>query len=127
MAKTGRPTKLTPELQAQLCEILREGNFVETACRCVGIPVERFYQWLKKDPGFREAVEKAMGEAEKEAIEMVKKRVPNWQALAWFLERRYQDRWGNKARLDVEHKGKVVVKIVDAKKLKGAKKNGDSD
>jgi len=68
-----------------------------------------------------------MGEAEKEAIEMVKKRVPNWQALAWFLERRYQDRWGNKARLDVEHKGKVVVKIVDAKKLKGGKKNGDSD
>ena len=123
----GRPTKLNKQLEAQICKLLRKGNYVETVCDYVGIPPERFYQWLKRNPEFREAVKKAMAEAEIKILAKIQRKVSNWQALAWFLERRYPNKWGNKTRLDVEHKGRIVIKLGDAKKLKGGKKNGDSN
>jgi transposase len=43
---TGRPTKLTPELQEKLCQALESGDFVETACAIVGVSVASVYTWL---------------------------------------------------------------------------------
>jgi transposase len=46
--KPGRPSKLTPELQAEIILLLKAGNFVETACNNVGINKSTFYDWIKK-------------------------------------------------------------------------------
>ena len=44
----GRPSKLTPELQAEIILLLKVGNFVETTCGTVGINKSTFYDWMKK-------------------------------------------------------------------------------
>jgi len=36
MAKPGRPTKLTPEVQEEVCNAVRAGNYMETAAALRG-------------------------------------------------------------------------------------------
>jgi IS30 family transposase len=44
----GRPSKLTPELQAEIILLIKMGNFVEVVCETVGINKSTFYDWIKK-------------------------------------------------------------------------------
>ena len=48
--RTGRPTKLTPDLQAKIVEALKAGNYAEVAARHVGIASSTFYDWMKRGP-----------------------------------------------------------------------------
>lgn len=73
---TGRPTKLTPELQEQICRYIAAGNYLITACNAVDINPETYRRWLgwadKESErggiyhGFYVAIKKA--EAEREAV-----------------------------------------------------------
>lgn len=74
---TGRPTKLTPELQEKICGYIAAGNYLITACNAVDINPETYRRWLEwadkesKDGGgiyhgFYVAIKKA--EAEREAV-----------------------------------------------------------
>lgn len=47
MEKTGRPIKLTPELQKEVCRLLAAGNCVSGVCDSVSINRSTFYRWLK--------------------------------------------------------------------------------
>jgi hypothetical protein len=67
-----RPTKLTPEIQKAICDDLRTGCYIETACIRAGIAKSTFYDWLKRgetSPGpfsdFADAVKKAEADAER--------------------------------------------------------------
>lgn len=52
---------------------------------------------------FRAAVQKAEAEAEERLLGIIEDAAPNtWQAAAWMLERKYPERWGVKARIEVE-------------------------
>ena len=42
----GRRTKLTPELQKSLCELLAAGSYIESACDYVGIGVSTYHNWI---------------------------------------------------------------------------------
>jgi ABC-type nitrate/sulfonate/bicarbonate transport system substrate-binding protein len=99
--KPGRPSKLTPELQAEIILLLKTGNFVETACTTVGINKSTFYDWIKKGKksnhphnkykNFQEAVKKAMAWNEE-----------NWRAAAWKLSRKHPQKWGKKEYEDLD-------------------------
>jgi hypothetical protein len=107
MAETGRPTKLTPELQEQIVKTLAGGSYATTAAACAGIDASTYYRWLKRgDPNgkakhdapyreFRAAVEKAEAEAEVRMVTQIavagEKQRP---AIAWLLSRRWPQRWG---------------------------------
>lgn len=105
-----RPTKLTPELQAQICKHLLDGNFVETVCDFVGIDKPTFYDWIKRgergwqsdiDGGYVEfsnAVKRAISLIEMQTMGELKSGGMNWQAKAWWLERRHPDKWGNRGK-----------------------------
>jgi hypothetical protein len=105
-----RPTKLTPELQRQICTLLEDGNFVETVCDYVGIDKTTFYDWMMRggrgwktdiDDGFVEfshAVKNAIALAEMQTLGEQKSGGMNWQAKAWWLERRHPDKWGNRGK-----------------------------
>ena len=42
----GRPTKLTPELEAEILELIGGYGLTYTdACRCVGLAETTFYNW----------------------------------------------------------------------------------
>lgn len=114
----GRPSKLTPEIQAKIVQLLAAGNFVETVCDHVGLHKDTFYEWIKrgergwakdKKPvnyvDFSDAVKKAIAQVEMLTVNDVRQGVFNWQSRAWWLERRHPDKWGNRQKH--EHSGRV--------------------
>lgn len=71
--KRGRPTKLTAELTDQLAQILRAGNYLDTAADHAGIDRSTIYRWLKAAEdddapaelrAFRDALAHARADAE---------------------------------------------------------------
>lgn len=127
----GRKTKLTPEVHAAIVKDLELGMYVEVACKRAGISKVIYYDWLKRAKAgkpadqayidFAKAVEVGSSQAEAHALAQVRKGVSNWQANAWFLERRFKDRWAR----TVDNSGiaetpvqpmQFVVKFVDPPK-----------
>lgn len=112
-------TKLTPELVAQAAKMIAEGCYVETVAQALGIHKSTWYEWIKKGEeeeagiyrDFADAIKKATPQAEIKAVEGVLKagREGNWQALAWFLERRFPERYGRRDRVSLEQSGEVKV------------------
>jgi len=43
---TGRPTKLTPQLQENICKYIAAGNYLVTACQACGIDKSTYLRWL---------------------------------------------------------------------------------
>jgi len=108
----GRPTKLTQALQDEICEVIKQGNYIETAVACCGVSKPTFYAWAKKGARdqelkrnnihtrFLNAVKKAMSEAEANDLTIITAVAGSgvWQAAAWKLERRNPTRWGRSER-----------------------------
>lgn len=136
----GRPTKLTPELQAEMVNIIRGGNYVETACAYVGLNKSTFYDWMKrgareidrvkKNPKarvrkdeqiyveFSNAIKKAEAEAEARDVLIIAKAAESqWQAAAWRLERRLPSKWGRQRPYDTDAKSDhPIINIIDIPK-----------
>jgi transposase len=95
MATARRKTKLTPELEEKLLKFLRAGNYIETACRCVALHKDTFYEWMKRGAKgekpfaeFVEAVDRAMAESEARDLHTIGvASQTQWTAAAWRLER----------------------------------------
>jgi hypothetical protein len=110
MAKRGRQTKLTPELQEAFLIAVKESGYYSTACQCLGIGKQTFHDWMTwgKDPkrpviyrNFRMAIRKRIADNLKEAIEGIQEagRKGNWFARAWYAERRHSEKWGRDTKL----------------------------
>ncbi len=127
-----RPTKLSPELTKRLCALLYAGNYVETAAAACGIAKKTYYDWLRKGARdrdarkqtalakFSHAIEKAMADSEVRDLKLIDRTAQEgvWQAAAWKLERRFPNRWGNRARMEVNgpESEPVEVEVVEARK-----------
>jgi transposase len=107
MTRTGRPTKLTPDTQAAICDAIRAGNYAETAAACAGVGRTTFYTWLKRGENeatgkyrdFRDAVKSAESVAEARAVSEVRAAgCESWQASMTWLERKFPERWGRRDR-----------------------------
>lgn len=125
--RRGRPTKLTAEVQAEICESIRAGNYIEPSAIRAGVTKETLYNWLRRASaelekarsdkwyriptkerkyiGFFHAVKKAEAEAEAHDVAIIRAAADsgNWCASAWRLERKNYDRWGRKQA--IEHSG----------------------
>lgn len=44
----GRPTLLTPERQKKICDLLKSGNYIETACTLTGVSKQTHYNWINR-------------------------------------------------------------------------------
>jgi len=101
----GRPTKLNPEIQAKIVNLIKAGNYNEVACQAVGIHKDTFYFWMEKGRAaksgiysdFSDAIENASAVSEAHYLELIhkaaKEDTTKWQASAWFLERKFKKRW----------------------------------
>lgn len=104
---TGRPPSLTQELIDQILPYIEAGNYCEIACEINGISRDTFYTWLKaaRNPKgkpiykkFRQALKEAEGRAEANSVMRIRKAgQKQWQANAWYLERKARERWGRSA------------------------------
>lgn len=135
-----RPTKLNAELQQKITDLVRRGNYIETACSSVGIAKRTYYNWKnrgkdeiervesnsryrirKKEKPYVEfyrAIKKAEAEAEILFLEKIRTGEKKWQSAAWYLERKHRPHWGKKQEVTVqggmehkhEHSGTINIK-----------------
>lgn len=104
----GRQTKRTPEIQLELIDALEIGMLDVDACTLAGVSRDFFYDWIKDDAEFDDAVKKARLCAKRRALKTIKTAgLSYWQAAAWFLERRYKDEFAQ--RQNVNHDGNLNV------------------
>lgn len=108
----GRPTILeNPDRVSALLNAIRLGLHIEQACLIAGVSKSSYYNYLKQaeDPEcpedvrqFLDALKKADAECEATVLNDIREE-KHWTAKAWFLERRFRDRWGRHDTLKVEH------------------------
>lgn len=85
----GRPSKKTPERIDAILRALRAGNTRAASARFAEIHYDTFYDWMKTDADFSDAVEKAEADAEVRFVTRIATAAEEtWQAAAWWLERR---------------------------------------
>lgn len=118
--KTGRRTKLTPELIHEIAARLAGGLYFETACRLCSVDPATGYRWLARarqvhktlaedeEPSapedilfceFCEAVMNARSEAEARSVLALREAgKTDWRAHAWYLERTRPDFYAPKER-----------------------------
>lgn len=98
MAPVTRPrTKTTDEGKAAVLKALRAGNFVSTAAALGRVSRATVYQWRVDDPEFAESYRVAIAESENAHVaNITTAAIDNWQASAWFLERRAHRQWAKK-------------------------------
>ena len=89
----GRPLSRTPETERLALEMLRAGNTRGCVRSALRIPQTTWKRWLQ-DEEWRDAVEAAEAEAVARNVAVIQKAAQSqWQAAAWWLERRYPDEW----------------------------------
>lgn len=103
MAKRGRPTDLTPDIQAKIVEVVAAGNYREIAAHAAGISPRTLAGWVaqgkKAKSGIHRDFLQAVLKAEQDAeIRMVKAIVDGAEQdpkhAQWWLERKAPERWG---------------------------------
>ena len=81
MARTGRPSKLTPDVAERIVGAVRIGNFVHVAASLAGIDRVTLDRWLKRGGRMRKgpyrefcnSVNRAIAEAQADAVSCLKK------------------------------------------------------
>ncbi len=117
----GRPSKLTPTVQAKLCRALAMGAHYEPACVSAGIDYSTFRKWMvagqREVSGqfreFFEVVTRAIHKAEIEALKHWQGHMAkDYRACRDFLERRFPERWGRRERVEVTGRGGGPISLV---------------
>jgi hypothetical protein len=110
-----KPTVLTPQIQQLIVNMLAGGNYLNTACKLAGVDLKVWYYWKKlHDDGvehaqayanFFQSCARAMAMAEHAALGHIQSGSPGWQGPAWFLERRFRNKWGRVDKVKTEITG----------------------
>lgn len=121
----GRPKKLTPEIEQVIVETILEGNTRGCAAARAGISYATFCTWMKRGEAaedkpnptdedkeyfrFYDLCLRAEAEAHAQSVKnVVGQGRKNFQAAAWWLERRFNKDWVKKEQVEVEHSGEVT-------------------
>ena len=100
--RAGRPSKLTPERRDDLTLMLAHGVPVGVAARSVDVSPRSVRRWLAEGDLCERVAElrsarriqpDAISEA-RLALLILKASEHDWRASAWWLERRWPERWG---------------------------------
>ncbi len=101
----GPPLKLTPELINSAKALIMRGNYTAVVCKKLHIGEQTWYRWKKKGEkessgifrDFLEAIQEAEAYAEGSALQNIREAgKQTWQAEAWYLERKFPERWGRR-------------------------------
>lgn len=92
----GRPSSYCEEIHNAICASLANGAPREAAAKAAGISHDTMHRWMRRGESgetpyasFRDDVIKAEGEAVLKFVKVIHDSAPkNWQAAAWWLERR---------------------------------------
>lgn len=113
--KVGRKTKLNENLIQEAEKLIRLGNYTTVVTQYLGIHQSTWYNWMQEGEEaktglkreFFERIKKAESFAEIKNVQQIQKASEdNWQASAWYLERKFPERWGKRDKYSLEHTGK---------------------
>lgn len=123
--KAGRPPTLTKEVAEKICVHLDEGLFIQSALYAEGVKPRTYYAWKEQGEADSEAgkdetiyaqflhmIKEAEVRIETKTVGELLKGGFGWQAQAWFLERRFPARWGNRMRLSLEEAQDFARKLM---------------
>lgn len=128
-----RKSKLNEEFIKQAVKLIEAGNYQKHVAQALGIHEDTWYRWLREGERAKSGIKRRFYESIKKAearavLRNVAKILQasqegNWQAAAWWLERRYPDEWGRKDKLDMNTQGeiKILVEKVYTMKEEGEK------
>lgn len=102
----GRPTACTPERIERVLEATRKGLPRRVAAQCAGVTATTLYEWLARGrrgeapySDLADRIKPVEAEGEESLVDIIRAAAPKqWQAAAWLLERRYQDRYALRQR-----------------------------
>lgn len=114
-AGKGRPTSLTPHVRDTVARKLRDCSSREAAASTAGVTSRSLSNWVNRGEeafttggklaikdkiyiDFFLAIKKAEADAEARLLSNIIDGVKNWQASAWWLERRFPQVWGATTR-----------------------------
>jgi phage/plasmid-associated DNA primase len=108
-----RPTKLSKDIQDAICEALESGATYAAAAEAAGIAYSTFNEWMKDERPlyvkFSEAVRRSNARFMTESLKRIKDAGRrDWRALAWSLERRMPEHFGQQSKVDVTSGGKPL-------------------
>jgi hypothetical protein len=91
-------TILTKDVADDLKDKILRGLTDEQACELVGVGYGTFANWVIKYPLFKEFIRRVKAQVEFDALEYIKDAMSGgtWSAAAWFLERKYPQRYGKR-------------------------------
>ena len=129
-----RKRKLTKELIKEAYKLVAAGNYDKDVYPILGIDKSTWYRWLSEGETaksglkreFYDTVKKAEKDAIARNVALIQRAAQegNWQAAAWWLERKYFEDWGRKDKVDLsaDKDGfKVVVEYVGKESENGSK------
>lgn len=105
----GRRTKLTPDMQEAICQLVETGSSPSAAARASGVDPSTLFEWLKRAEDaprsifgrFARALSVARGKAEVRMTTIVSLSAErDWRAALAWLERR-SDEWTPQSRTTV--------------------------
>ena len=124
----GRPTKCTEQLVHDICTLLADGAYIQTACAAVGVGNDKVSAWTKRAAAdeakgmtagfgkgqspfifFRDSSQIAFSQAEARLLAEIHagRDDRNWPRIAWILERTRQVRYGQ--RQEIRHTHELVA------------------
>jgi transposase len=104
--RTGRPSKLTPELQQRIVDYVRKGAYIERACQLCDIDSSQYRRWMERGEKeasgefytFYTAVSQARAQVQQVCIDIILTDAPsNPESAKWFLERSFWTEWGRRS------------------------------
>lgn len=123
MAKDNK--KLNRRVCDTICENLRRGNYITTACRASGISTGTYYNWKKRGKAgeepyatFLKRTDEAEAEGELACMEVIFNSAVeqnNWLSSAWILERKYPQRFGKREQMALQTDNDFKLEISTAK------------
>ena len=127
-----RKSKLTKELIEKAVKIIERGNYDKVAIDILGIDKGTWYEWMRQGEidankgvnslkaEFFNSIKKAEATAIDRNLSIIQKAAMegNWQASAWYLERKYPEQWGKRDNVNLtsDKDGfKIEVRYVDSR------------
>ena len=114
----GNKSKLTKQLIKKACSLKKKGYTNTQICQACEISEETFYRWQRGEELEGLAYELCEGlkkaEAEKQAALLAKIEAhgeEHWQAVAWYMERMWPERFGRVDRLQAEVKQETKASV----------------
>lgn len=114
----------TPAIAAKLVELISAGMSRERACRAIGVGARTLRDWLTRERrgdatygnDLGERLQQAEAKAEGDALDQIRAAARDgaWQAAAWYLERRYPDRYGRREPRERNRKPTQEVRPADS-------------